>query len=110
MSGANNNEMPNPAVVGIGASAGGIAALQTLLESLPPNPGAAFVVIIHLDPTSRSELPEILAAHTSMPVVAVTESHPLRKDHVYVIPPDRQLEISENHIAGTPFREPRGKR
>ena len=110
MSIANSSEMPSLSVVGIGASAGGVAALLALLEALPPQPGAAFVVILHLDPTARSELPEILEAHTAMPVVAVTESHPLRADHVYVIAPDRQLEISDNRIAATPFREPRGHR
>ncbi len=110
MSIASSSEMPSLSVVGIGASAGGVAALLALLETLPPQPGAAFVVILHLDPTARSELPEILEAHTAMPVVAVTESHPLRADHVYVIAPDRQLEISDNRIAATPFREPRGHR
>jgi two-component system, chemotaxis family, CheB/CheR fusion protein len=110
MSTEDRSELPSPAVVGIGASAGGVAALVTLLEALPAQSGAAFVVIVHLDPTNRSELPEILAAHTAMPVVSVAERQPLRADRVYVIPPDRQLEISDNHIAATPFREPRGQR
>ena len=95
MSGAAANNSPSPprvTVVGIGASAGGVTALGTLLESLPPEPGAAFVVILHLSPDAPSDLARILAAHTAMPVQPVGAPMPLRNNHVYVIPPDRQLE------------------
>ena len=54
-----------PLVV-IGASAGGIKALQAFFEDAPPNGGAAFIVVVHLDPEHRSELPRILAARTRM--------------------------------------------
>jgi two-component system CheB/CheR fusion protein len=111
MSDADVNSLPpRPTVVGIGASAGGLKALQTLLESLSPRTGAAFVVIVHLNPYSHSDLPAILAAHTAMPVTAVTDTQPLRENHVYVIPPDRQLEITDSEIAAVPFKEPRGQR
>jgi len=59
---------PRIPVVGIGASAGGIKALQKFFEQVPPNVGAAYVVIIHLDPEHRSELPQILASRSRMPV------------------------------------------
>src|SRR5215469_16523271 len=103
-------QIPYTTVVGIGASAGGVKALGNLLEGLPPKTGAAFVVIVHLDPATRSELPRILAAHTEMPVVAVTGRSPLRPDHVYVISPDRSLQINQEEIAALPFDEPRGQR
>src|SRR5215471_12574361 len=48
---------PSTTVVGIGASAGGVRALKEFFDLLPADPGAAFVVIVHLDPQSRSELP-----------------------------------------------------
>lgn len=99
-----------PAIVGIGASAGGIQALQTLFESLPENTGVAFVVIVHLAPEHHSELPRILAARTRMPVSQVNEAVPLEADHVYVTPPDRQLEIADNHIAAVEFEHPRARR
>ena len=51
---------PRTTVVGVGASAGGVAALSNLLDALPADLGAAVVVIVHLDPKSRSELPHIL--------------------------------------------------
>src|SRR6185295_15649895 len=82
----------------------------TLLESLPADTGAAFAIIIHLDPRTHSELPKILAAHTRMPVAAAGAPTPLKANHVYVIPPDRQLQISDDSIAAVPFTEPRGRR
>lgn len=102
--------LPRIPVVGIGASAGGIKALQKFFELLPEKVGAAFVVIVHLDPEYRSELPEILASRNRMPVKQVTASAALTKDCIYVIPPDRQLRISEDEISAVPFEEPRGRR
>src|SRR5262245_1620140 len=55
-------------------------------------------------------MPKILAARTSMPVVQVVEPVPLEADHVYVIPPDRRLHITNDKIATAEFDEPRGKR
>ncbi|MGH6889676.1 MAG: chemotaxis protein CheB [Rhizomicrobium sp.] len=97
-------------VVGIGASAGGVGALRTLFEALPGELGASFVVIVHLDPGARSELPAILAAHSAYPVEQVTGASKLEPNHVYVIAPDRQLRISDHEIAAVPFDEPRGRR
>ena len=72
--------------------------------------GVAYVVVIHLSPEHRSALPAILAAHTSMPVEPVTDTVALEGNRVYVIPPDRRLEISDRSIAAVPFDEPRGRR
>src|SRR5215831_9981869 len=76
-----------PTIVTIGASAGGVTALQRFFEVLPEQTGAAFVVVVHLDPDHRSELPQILAGRTRMPVIQVNETQKLEADHVYVIPP-----------------------
>src|ERR1700749_3521124 len=97
-------------VVGIGASAGGVRALQHLFAALPEKTGAAFVVVVHLDPDMRSEMSSILAARTDMPVLQVGDPVPLQADHVYVIPPDRRLHITNDEIATAEFDEPRGKR
>ncbi len=100
-----------PVVVGIGASAGGVRALQVLFDSLPEKTGAAFVVVVHLAPDLRSEMPSILAARTRMPVLQVSDDPlTLEADHVYVIPPDRRLHISKQEIAAAEFEEPRGTR
>ena len=99
-----------PSIVGIGASAGGVQALQTFFEALPDRTGVAFVVIVHLAPASPSELPRILATRTRMPVAQENEPASLEPDHVYLIPPDRHLRISDNEISAHQFDSPRGQR
>ena len=96
--------------VGIGTSAGGVHALQTFFESLPDDVEAAFVVVVHLDPEHQSELPNILAARTRMPVAQVSGRIPLEPGHVYVIPPNRQLLVIDQHLAIAEFDEPRWQR
>ena len=100
----------HPPMVVIGASAGGIKALQTFFEEAPADGGAAFIVVVHLDPEHRSELPRIIAARTRMAVVQVQEREKLLADHVYVIPPDRRLQIIDHEVSAMPFDEPRGRR
>ena len=56
-------------IVGVGASAGGIEALEGFFRGLPPSPGLAFVVITHLSPSRESHLPEVLARFTALPVL-----------------------------------------
>jgi len=97
-------------VASIGASAGGVTALQSFFEALPDKVGAAFVVIVHLDPEHGSELSHIIAARTKMPVVEVTHDEPIDADKVYVIPPNRRLLVSADRISSAPFDEPRGQR
>jgi two-component system, chemotaxis family, CheB/CheR fusion protein len=100
----------NPVIVTIGASAGGVSALQRFFDALPERTGATFVVVVHLDPDHRSELPEILAGRTRMPVMQVNKTEKLKADHVYVIPPDRRVTLIDHEISPTEFEEPRGKR
>ena len=96
--------------VGIGTSAGGVHALQMFFESLPEAVDAAFVVVVHLDPEHQSELPSVLAARTKMPVTQVTGRVRLEPHRVYVIPPNRQLIASDQHLAIAEFEEPRYQR
>ncbi len=96
--------------VGIGSSAGGVHALQAFFESLPDDVNAAFVVIVHLDPGHHSELPNILAARTRMPVIQVTGRIPIEPGRVYVIPPNRQLIVTDQHLSVAEFEEPRWQR
>ena len=85
-------------VCGIGASAGGVEALQKFFLALPADLGLAYVVIVHLAPHRKSDLPNLLARWTSMPVTQVGDHDrtPLSPNHVYVIAPDRKLEITDN--------------
>ena len=96
--------------VGIGTSAGGVHALQMFFESLPDDVEAAFVVVVHLDPGHQSELPNILAARTRMPVAQVSGRVRLESRHVYVIPPNRQLLVTDQHLGIAEFAEPRWQR
>jgi two-component system CheB/CheR fusion protein len=95
-------------IVGIGASAGGLEAFTQLLGALPPDSGMAFVMVSHLSRTHKSMLTELLAKTTRMPVSQVTQTTPVAADHVYVIPPDMNLSLSDGAIQVTPFdTEPR---
>ena len=96
--------------VGIGTSAGGVHALQMFFESLPDDVDAAFVVVVHLDPGHQSELPNILATRTRMPVAQVSGRVRLEPRRVYVIPPNRQLLVTDKHLAIAEFDEPRWQR
>ncbi len=80
-------------VVGIGASAGGQLALTQLLDRLPADSGMAFVIVQHLSPTHESVLAELLGRHTRMRVCQVAAGMRPVADHVYVIPPDRNLAL-----------------
>lgn len=100
---------PTP-ICAIGASAGGIVALQDFFAQVDTHLGAAYVVIVHLAPDRPSALSEILATRTPMPVLQVEEVAQLRPNRVYVIPPDRELVIRGDDVAARPFTEPRGRR
>ena len=92
-------------IVGIGASAGGLEAFSQLLGHLPDQPGMAFVLVQHLDPRHESHLSELLARSTRMPVLEATNGLPVEPDHVYVIPPNTEMEIARGHLRVTPRAE-----
>lgn len=93
-------------VVGLGASAGGLAPLQAFFERMPARPDAAFVVVVHLSPTHLSSLPSLLQATTSMPVVAVEQAMPIEKNHVYVIAPNRLLTVNDDFLQASELPKP----
>jgi two-component system CheB/CheR fusion protein len=74
-------------VVGLGASAGGVQALQRFFSAMPARNGMAFAVVMHLSPRHQSYVAEVLQQKTTMPVIQVTETVDVEPDHVYVIPP-----------------------
>ncbi|MCZ2496492.1 hypothetical protein GN316_06965 [Xylophilus sp. Kf1] len=85
-------------VVGLGASAGGLEALQNFFSAMPDDSGMAFAVVTHLAPHLDSHVAEILQRCTGMPVIEVNEPLPLKADHVYVLPPDGDLIFDDGHI------------
>ncbi len=97
------------AIVGVGASAGGLEAFTQLLAALPVDTGLAFVLVQHLDPRHDSILPELLASRTRMPVVQVTEGMRVKPNHVYVIPPNAIMAISAQTLHLSPRLPPNGR-
>jgi two-component system CheB/CheR fusion protein len=75
-----------------------LAAFQELIENLPTDTGMAFVLLSHIQRGSRSLLPEILARSTRMRVVQVADGEILVADHVYVLPPDKFMELENNTL------------
>lgn len=91
-------EALKPTVVGIGASAGGLAALKEFFDNVPAQSGLTFVVVVHLSPEHPSMLADILQPHVRFPVQQVSETTPLEKDRVYVIPPNANLSAIDTHL------------
>jgi two-component system, chemotaxis family, CheB/CheR fusion protein len=86
------------AVVGVGASAGGVEALEGLLRAVPADSGLAYVVVTHLGPGQVSMLPEILGRAACIPVAAARDGETVAANHVYVLPPDAILTIVRGHL------------
>jgi two-component system CheB/CheR fusion protein len=101
---------PPFAVVGIGASAGGLEALHDLLRDVRREDPAAYVVIQHLDPTHDSVLAELLDRRTALSVQQATDGTVLQPGHVYTIPPGARMLISDGRLHLTDFDQPRGLR
>ncbi len=92
--------VPSPvAVVGIGASAGGLQAYTEFLEAIPPNTGMAFVIVQHLAAEHESLLATLLARVTSMTVIEVNDEPRLEPNHIYVIPPNRGMLILDGKLS-----------
>jgi two-component system CheB/CheR fusion protein len=103
---------PHITVVGIGASAGGIEALREFFAEVPTDLGLAYVVVVHLAPDHESELAAILSRRTSMNVVEVNDGQRLvlQPNAIYVIAPDRNLEINDTTVSARPFENDRERR
>src|SRR5258707_1913294 len=97
-------------VVGIGASAGGLAALENLLPAIKKGGGLAVVIVQHLDPDHQSVLAELLERLSSVPVSTISDNMPVEADHIYVIPPNTSLSILDDHLRLTPPVDERGQR
>ncbi len=85
-------------IVGLGASAGGLEALEAFFEAMPDSPGMAFVVIIHLSPDHESSMAELLQEHTSLQVSQITEQTQIEPNHVYIIPPGKLLSMEDQQL------------
>ena len=94
-------------VVCVGGSAGGLDAYIRLLRHLPADMGVAIVIVNHLR-TVATRLHEILPRTTAMPVELITEGMDLRPNHVFIIPPQRDLHVLDGEFRLLPISKPRG--
>ena len=92
------NGQPGFHVVGIGASAGGLEALERLFRQMPVDTGMAFVVVQHLSPDFRSLTDELLARRTSIPIHRVENGMEVRPDAIYLIPPKKDMILSSGRL------------
>ncbi|MGI9134110.1 MAG: chemotaxis protein CheB, partial [Rhodoferax sp.] len=97
-------------IVGVGASAGGLEALEQFFKGVPLSCGMAFVVVQHLDPTHKGIMVELLQRSTTMPVLQATERMRVVPDHVYVIPPNCDLSMLHGVLHLLDPMAPRGLR
>jgi two-component system CheB/CheR fusion protein len=104
-----SERMPFP-IVGIGASAGGLEALELFVKQLPSNSGIAFVIVQHLDPTHKDIMVELLQRATPIPVIQVQDDLKVEPDGIYVIPPNKDMSILHGVLHLLPPSAPRGLR
>jgi two-component system CheB/CheR fusion protein len=93
-----SSDEPLRLVVGIGASAGGLEALEAFFEHVPVGSGMAFVVVQHLSPDFRSLMDEILSRRTELPVLLVEDGVQVAPDHIYLIPAKKEMIISQGRL------------
>ncbi len=97
-------------MVGLGGSAGSIVALQEFFKAMPPDSGMVFVVILHLSPAHQSTLADLLSRSTTMAVIQAHDGVKVQANHVYVIPPGKDLATINGHLRLNPLEVERGKR
>lgn len=97
-------------VVAIGSSAGGFDALKKFFTNLPSDPGIAFVLIQHLDPTHKSSMVDLMKRYTDLEVVQVTDGIKVEPDHLYIIPPNKDMGMINGTLQLIEPIEPHGLR
>jgi len=85
-------------IVGVGASAGGVDALERLFRPMPTDTGMAFVLMMHLSRSHASALPEIIGRCTTMPVLSASDGVAVEPNHVYICPPGRMLTVQGGQL------------
>ncbi len=99
-----------PLIVGIGASAGGLEAFKRFFASTPANTGVAFVLVQHLSPDHKSMLADLLGKSTEMDVIEATDGVAVKRNCVFVIPPDATMTIVRGHLNIVKPAPPRERR
>ncbi|MFT4928634.1 MAG: two-component system CheB/CheR fusion protein, partial [Phenylobacterium sp.] len=104
----NRPDMKNFPILALGASAGGLEAFETFFKAMSHDSGLAFVLIAHLDPSHASLLPELLQKRSKMKVRQIQDGMKVEANHVYVIPPNKELTINNGVLQLMELTQPRG--
>lgn len=97
-------------LVGVGASAGGLAPLKQFVKSLPDKSGMAYIIVQHLDPSHESMLSDILSRQSKLCVKSAGDGERVKPDTIYVMPADRYLELEDGTIKLSKQDDDRGSR
>lgn len=98
----NKDQKKHGWVVGIGASAGGLEAITQFVSNLPKDFKETLIVAQHLAPHAKSMMVELVARHAPLPVIAAEDKKLLEPAHIYIVPPNFDVDIVDNHIVLTP--------
>ena len=90
--------MPGHDIIVVGASAGGVAALQTLVQGLPGDLPASVFIVLHISPDNPSVLAQILARSGPLPAKQPRNGEKIEKGHIYVAPPDHHMLLHRGHM------------
>lgn len=105
-----NRSLTKFPVVAIGSSAGGFEALKKFFTAMPPDPGMAFVLVQHLDPTHESTMVDLMRRYTDLEVIQATDGVKVKPDHLYIIPPNKDMGMLNGTLQLMEPFEPHGLR
>jgi two-component system CheB/CheR fusion protein len=97
-------------IVGLGGSAGSFASFEKFFTHLPADSGIAFVIILHLDPNHKGQVSELVKNYTAMPVIEAHDGIAVEPDHVYIIPPNKDMGIHNRKLLLLNPAKPNGYR
>ncbi|PKN79797.1 MAG: chemotaxis protein CheR [Candidatus Cloacimonetes bacterium HGW-Cloacimonetes-1] len=99
-------------IIGIGASAGGLATFEAFFSAIPPSVdcGMAFVIVQHLSPDHKSLLCELIQRYTTMQVHEITDNIEIFPDHAYIIPPSKNISLNDGKLQLSDIGTERGHR
>jgi two-component system, chemotaxis family, CheB/CheR fusion protein len=105
-----NDNIINFPVVGIGGSAGSIKEIEKFFRNTPPDIGMAFIIVMHLDPSRKGMMPELMQGYTKMKVSEAYDGQLIQKNHIYIIPPAKDISMLNGRLLLLEPTKPRGLR
>ncbi len=97
-------------VIAIGGSAGSFPAYEKFFAHMPADSGMAIIIIMHLDPLHKSQLSEVMQRYTPIPVIEATDGVSIQPDHIYIIPPNKDMGIHNRKLLLLTASKPEGIR